>query len=601
MRPSRRTALAAAALALAVAAPVAVARPAAAPAIDGSTTVSYVVPTRDAAIYLEVVHPTSRGKIVPAPAILTLSPYSALGRNGDADHWVPQGYARMYADVVGTGNSGGCYDYGGLREQRTGHDVVEWVARQKWTTGKVGMLGGSYDGTTQLATAITKPKGLETIVPEAAISQWYGYAYSGGIRYTLTNEELGHQGPTAVADEGFDTPLGFDFGFAMPPPLDPENPQWAERVGSTIAPCDEIKHTEHGYDLTPDYDAFWDERDYRPELRDVTIPVLVAGNWGDWNVKQEESWFAYHSLVRSKQRVLYMGTRWEGHGTPSEERYQKTLDAWFGRYLQGRRTGVEKLPSILSQTSDSAAALSYTPVRENDITEVTLNLAHHPVVDANQLDPAQPGGGMHATHPGPLSWLVTGTSTESRVGLDLENGLYPWGGPKGPPPHMALTPSARPAAYQVFQGPVVARDLRIVGSPTLRLWSTTDRRWVTVTPSLFDIAPGEQPGDPGNAVAITRGWLDSRYRETLRSQSEVEPGTPFQSDVVLKPTDYTLRKGHRLALVVTSENAEWSVVKDAGGSVQMLLGGEKFSTLTVPLLGVPNDPAVLYGRPKLEH
>ena len=133
--------------------------------IDGSVTVSYVVPTRDAQIYLEVVEPTSHGKVVRAPVILTYSPYSVLGRNGDAGHWNPLGYARAYADVIGTGNSGGCYDYGGNREKRTGHDVVEWIARQRWSTGKVGMLGGSYDGTTQYATAVTHPRGLATIVP----------------------------------------------------------------------------------------------------------------------------------------------------------------------------------------------------------------------------------------------------------------------------------------------------------------------------------------------------------------------------------------------------------------------------------------------------
>ena len=57
----------------------------AAPAkIDGSVTVSYIVPTRDADIYLEVVEPTAGGKVVPSPVILTYSPYSVLGRNGDA-------------------------------------------------------------------------------------------------------------------------------------------------------------------------------------------------------------------------------------------------------------------------------------------------------------------------------------------------------------------------------------------------------------------------------------------------------------------------------------------------------------------------------------
>jgi len=66
---------------------------------------------------------------VKGPAIFTYSPYSVLGSNGDQDRWVPRGYVRVWADVVGTGNSGGCYDYGGTREKRTGHALVEWIAR----------------------------------------------------------------------------------------------------------------------------------------------------------------------------------------------------------------------------------------------------------------------------------------------------------------------------------------------------------------------------------------------------------------------------------------------------------------------------------------
>ena len=256
------------------------------PKIDGQATASYIVPTRHGKLYLEVVHPTSSGEVVKSPVVLTLSPYSVLGRNGDSADWVPNGYARGHADVIGTGNSGGCYDYGGKREKETGYDLVEWIAKQKWSNGKIGMIGGSYDGTTANATAVMRPPHLTTIVPEAAINHWYGYAYSGGIRYSYQNGALGHQGQTAADDQGFDTPLAFDFGLAIPPPLDPQNPDWAERVQENITPCDELTHTEHGYDDTPDYDKFWIERDYKRDAAKVTIPVLVASNWGDWNVKQ---------------------------------------------------------------------------------------------------------------------------------------------------------------------------------------------------------------------------------------------------------------------------------------------------------------------------
>src|SRR4051812_42466262 len=56
------------------------------PAVRGSVTVDYIVPTRDAKLFLEVVHPTdAAGHIIPAPVILTYTPYAVLGRNGDAD------------------------------------------------------------------------------------------------------------------------------------------------------------------------------------------------------------------------------------------------------------------------------------------------------------------------------------------------------------------------------------------------------------------------------------------------------------------------------------------------------------------------------------
>ncbi|MFN2582254.1 MAG: CocE/NonD family hydrolase, partial [Candidatus Dormibacteria bacterium] len=92
----------------------------------------YIVPARtdpsltspDVQIFVEVEHLTdSQGNIVPAPLILTYSPYSILGRNGDASHWNALGYSRAYADVVGTGNSGGCWDYGGMAEKSTVYDV----------------------------------------------------------------------------------------------------------------------------------------------------------------------------------------------------------------------------------------------------------------------------------------------------------------------------------------------------------------------------------------------------------------------------------------------------------------------------------------------
>jgi X-Pro dipeptidyl-peptidase len=526
---------------LSLAAVLAPAGVASAAAPDGETTVSYIVPTRHGDVYLEVVHPTLGGSIVRGPVILTYTPYAALGRNGDAGTYVPKGYVRATADVVGTGNSGGCWDYGGDAEKRSGYDVVEWIARQPWSTGRTAMIGGSYEGTTATATAVEHPPHLSTIVPIAAISRWYGYAFSGGVRYSWTDEALGLEGAGAAADEGLDTPFAFDFGLALPPPLDPQDPNWGERVASTVVPCDEVEHTQHGYDDTPDYDAFWVERDYLREASTIDIPVLVAHNWGDWNVKQEEGFHLYQALTGAPKRVLFFGTRWEGHGSPGGD-FQETVLRWFDHYLKGSKNGAQKLPAVISQTSTSAGPGGWLR-------------GPYPATTALSLYPRNVSTGGYPwrlmTKPGPkgttgpaATFLSTGTTSEADTNTHpRDDTRWLW-----------------------FETAPLAKNLRIFGEIQLQVWLSAERTWVTLTPTVVDVDPARYGDDmvadsTDQIPSATRGWLDSRYRKGLGSQAAITPGAPFGMTVVLKPQDYTFAKGHRIGLSIQTEIVEWNVPK----------------------------------------
>lgn len=134
--------------------------------------------------------------------------------------------------------------------------------------------------------------GLAAIVPIVGISRWYGYAYGNGVRYFLNSEH-----PT---DEGFDTPLAFDFGIVRTPATDPSDPAFFDKVLSRTNPCDSVEHTEHGYDRSPDYNRFWLERDYRKDAANFRVPVLVAHGWQDYNVKQEEGVGLYEAIPVAK-------------------------------------------------------------------------------------------------------------------------------------------------------------------------------------------------------------------------------------------------------------------------------------------------------------
>jgi len=579
------------------AAPAAPRRAVAAP-FEASDPISYIIPTEHGDLYMEVVHPTRNDKVVKAPVILTMSPYSALGRNEDADRWVPRGYARAWVDVVGTGNSGGCFDYGGNREKETGYETVEWIADQKWSTGKIGMIGSSYNGATATATAVTRPPHLTTIVPEAAVSRWYGYSYSGGIRYSLSNEFIGHEGPGSVTDLGFDKPLLFDFGYALPPPVDPQDEKWAERVRSSVTPCDEIDHTTRGYDLDlPNYDKFWIERDYVKDAAKIKIPVLVAHNWGDWNVKQEEGWNLFHALKNARQRVLYMGSRWHGHGAPGGD-YENFVDDWMDRYLMGKKNGIDKAPEIISQTADSDGPgkwLKGTPKTRN----VVIYAQDFPFVPPGEynwkLMPSKPQA-FGATEP--ASFPSANANTESHANHH------------GPNNH----------DWRWFEGAMLRKDARVFGQIKVQIYSKADRKWITFVPSILDYdhdchtTVGNQhvlKPECGTAplVSTTRGFLDSRYRNGLARPQDVKAGSYFPITVPMKPIDYTFKKGHSIGLQIQTEALEWMVPKpypggcdhpDAQGqscpNIYVDWAGGK-TRVIIPVVNGPKDDSDLFCIP----
>ncbi|HEX4976742.1 MAG TPA: CocE/NonD family hydrolase, partial [Nocardioides sp.] len=291
MTPSRRTAvLLAPLLALATglglaASPTAAADPAGETAPSGGQVpdevyeVHYVPTVGDAVVRVEVWR-DRRFDDTKQPVVLTYSPYNSIAepepaRDSLGETFVPKGYARAVADVLGTRGSTGCWDYGGAQEQQSGVDLVKWLAKRPWSNGRVAMTGGSYNGTTATMVAARGddvPE-LTAIVPIAGISRWYGYAYGNGVRYLLNSE--------VPSDEGFDTPLAFDLGFGKTVAVDPMGQHFADTLRDRAAECGASEHTEEGYSRNPDYDAFWRERDYRRHAKDFRAAVLVAHGWKD--------------------------------------------------------------------------------------------------------------------------------------------------------------------------------------------------------------------------------------------------------------------------------------------------------------------------------
>jgi X-Pro dipeptidyl-peptidase len=105
--------------------------------------------------------------------------------------WVPRGFAVVHSEQPGTGRSQGCPTIGDYPERAPMKFVIDWlngrakgyttidgseeITATSWSTGKVGMIGTSYNGTLPLAAATTGVKGLEVVVPVSPITSYYHY------------------------------------------------------------------------------------------------------------------------------------------------------------------------------------------------------------------------------------------------------------------------------------------------------------------------------------------------------------------------------------------------------------------------------------------
>jgi hypothetical protein len=116
----------------------------------------------------------------PLPVIFTFTPYIADTYHERGMYFAANGYIFLGIDVRGRGNSEGAFEPF-VNEGKDGHDVVEWLAQQPWSNGKVTMWGGSYAGFDQWTTLKEFPPHLATIVPAAAAHPGVDFPFNNNI------------------------------------------------------------------------------------------------------------------------------------------------------------------------------------------------------------------------------------------------------------------------------------------------------------------------------------------------------------------------------------------------------------------------------------
>jgi uncharacterized protein len=467
------------------------------------------------------------------PVLLNMTPY---GPATYFDQYRSEGYAHVNVDIRGTGRSGGSLCIFCIREQRDVYEVVEWIARQKWSDGNVGMYGGSYQGITPLMGAAQQPPHLKAIVPAVVLTDayrdivWHNGIYNTNFvaQWTALQFALGLTGVGPSSDLA-------------------SRPQQRLAVESRLTPWD---------------GPFYKERSLYTKFDQIKVPTLLLGGWFDGFSRGTVR--DYQGIASKYKRLIMQPCTHKGCGGPFDPASEYSADAaapglnnpvlaWMDHFLKGEDNGVENGPSVLF-----------------------YDLGSHKWVESGDWPP--PGAHLETLY---LSGAPSGSAVSQNDGSlvadvpksdDVEDryiyeplvgfteAFSKWG-TVAASPHARLDNRPDEAQSLTYTTPAMKEPLALAGPMELHFWgitSASDTDWIV---KVSDVAAD------GSSKLISSGFVRASHRAWDEKLSR--PGTPWlPNDKAVPvpagmPLEYridiwdianTIQKGHRLRISISSSD-----------------------------------------------
>lgn len=482
------------------------------PAKVAEGTTEVLAPMRDEVklagnLYL----PTGTG---PFPCIVTRTPYGkdAMYANPvGAKKYTDAGYAYLVQDVRGKGRSEGFYQ-AFINDGFDGYDTIEWMAKQNWCNGKVGITGASAMGITANMAATMAPPHLKAAYVVVAPST------------RLTGSFIG--GAFKQKDSG----------------------DWSRGQG---VPEERIAMTAASY---PD-SAYWSTTEISDNRKYINIPMYQYGGWYDifnegnvrnfmylqhqgakgarGNQKMEMGAFGHGALSGDMEYPSGGGIGSAQGGSTSEMR-------WWEYWLKGIDNGIMQEPPVKVFMMASA--------RKGNVS------AKNRWLSFGDWPPAPHRQSFYLHADGTLSTKMPNEESASKsYKFDPKKPVQTLGGAnltfdRGP---VDQRPIGQRADYLKFQTPPLEKDIAVAGNVLANLWASTDGVDTDFMVKLVDVYPD------GYEAIVLDSAIRTRYRRgRLPDQvAMMTPGAPEQLAIDLWDTMITFEKGHRIAVHVTSSNS----------------------------------------------
>ena len=592
----------------------------------------YVHPPQDVAKALPGVQPPP----IPSGPTPTLIEYSGYGY---ADPAGPQsgisilanlmGFTVVDVNMRGTGCSGGAFDFFEPLQNLDGYDLVETIARQPWALHhKVGMMGISYGGISQLFTAQTNPPSLAAISPLSVLDSTQTTLYPGGILNTgfavAWAQERVHDAQAASPDGG---------------------QPWAyQRIQEGDATC------AANQDLHPEAADLMDKiranDHYVPAVADplspitfvdrINVPVFMACQWTDEQTGGHCPALTEHFTGTRRKWFTFT------NGTHVDSLDPETFNRWYD-FLQ--LYVAKQAPIVNSATIHAAAPVIYQEAM--GITGVTmppdpiqLQPTYSTALTAFERLPSirvlfdSGAGGAMPGHPAPgfeRSWPsfpIPGTTARSwylgpdgaladsrpaRAGADG----FTWdaharpltafsgdtaAGPGGlwtATPSYDWTQSPPGSAVSYLTNPLSA-NTTVVGAGAVHVWARSSSPNVDLQATISEVRPD------GKETFVQNGWVRGNERKLDAVKSTpLEPVLSLrESDVSPMPADrfvevtiplyyegHAYRAGSRIRVTIAAPNGDqpiWSFGEtDPAGTATVSIARSKQMPSSVVLPVIP--------------
>ncbi|MFA5939637.1 MAG: CocE/NonD family hydrolase [Sinimarinibacterium sp.] len=557
------------------------------PTYDQTFEMELAIPMADGVRIATTVTFPSLDGTAPAPGrfpvVVSITPYSRNGANSSPDRarFATRGIIGVTADTRGTGGSEGNLDenYFSPLEASDSAAVIEYFGTQDYSSGRVGMAGGSYVGITQLLAAGQQPPHLAAITPAVVISDLYrdGFAHGGIPNIFFDAQYILVQGGPGIGGTNTD-------------------PELIEM--SVLGKIQQLTGTPIAFDYLerPNDDPFYADRSPITYADRIDVPVLLIGGWRD-GLSQRGGPEMYHALAQRPgvETRLYMDPcTHKGCGAPFApltnppglDDLQATIFEFLSKYLLDTPTPARSPVRVFVQAADRYLDDTQWPPRATRFERLYLDQGR-----LTSTAPASAGSESYFTNP--------------LAGLSMSFDQY---GTVAASPYIPTDQRLESTQGLTFRSDVLSAPLTLIGPSAMHLVassSATDTDWIV---KMADVGPD------GSETLITNGYLRASHREldAVRSRegvpyhphvnpTPIEAGTTYPFEIEIWPTAYEIAAGHQLQIRITSYDVpthapasiEFDRNNPAATQVTPLLpatnslneGGDDPSYLLVPVFG----------------